>query len=422
MLGEAGFRAQVEPDGAFAICDWGEGNSTLGIVPHLDIVSADSGWTSNPFHPVRNGDFLVGRGVSDNKGGAVMAIWAMRALRETGFVPRGRVRLCMGGNEETGMEDMKLFRERYGAPSFSLVPDAFFAVGIGQKGRAMLRLKLKDHLKDIRDIEGGNITSGSVPAQAACTLPDNQAVRHALETIDREAERLSWCETDCGIRLAAEGVSAHTAMPQGSVNALWILVRTLGTLKCIDEGDRRAMAELAELTAGYNGAGMGIDTEDEVSGALTCVAFYLGRSGEKIHVDCNIRFPVSVDEKELEAAIRSRLAGCLCWELDEFHSNSPYYLPADREEVSLLRRAYEACTGEAADLYVHPGGTYAKELGNAVIFGNEFRKSIPFPEGRGRAHQADEAVSITDLIEGTSVYCEAIWMLDRFLVEKGEKT
>ncbi|MBS6955905.1 MAG: Sapep family Mn(2+)-dependent dipeptidase [Enterocloster asparagiformis] len=418
ILREAGFSAGVEPDGAFAICDWGDGDSILGIAPHLDVVSAEGGWSAPPFEPVLQGDFLVGRGVSDDKGGAVMAIWALRALRECGFTPEGKVRLFLGGNEETGMEDIRLLEARYGLPDFSLVPDAFFAVGVGQKGRGVMRMGMKGALREIKDLEGGGKTAGAVPSRASCTLPDNEKLQEELESLCRANGRLSYRAVEDGYQLCAEGVSAHTAMPQGSVNAVWVLADALGRLAHLDCGDRAAMQELARLIEGYDGNGMGISARDERSGDLTCVAVYLGSEGGRLQADCNIRFPVSVAGDELEERVKARLGGCAFWEMEEFGWNDPYYLPPDRPEIELLRKVYRECTGSPADLYVHPGGTYAKELGNAVIFGNEFRKEIPFPEGRGRAHQADEAVSISDLLEGTYIYAEAIQSLDRHLADR----
>lgn len=48
--------------------EFGQGEETLGIVLHLDVVPAGEGWTVPPFEPQRIGDRIYGRGTTDNKG------------------------------------------------------------------------------------------------------------------------------------------------------------------------------------------------------------------------------------------------------------------------------------------------------------------------------------------------------------------
>ena len=54
----------------------------LGIIGHLDVVPAGSGWDSNPFEPeIRNGN-LYARGASDDKGPTVACYYALKILKE----------------------------------------------------------------------------------------------------------------------------------------------------------------------------------------------------------------------------------------------------------------------------------------------------------------------------------------------------
>ena len=56
----------------------GQGDKTIGIVAHLDVVPAGEGWDSDPFEVVQKGDRLYGRGVSDDKGAAVASMYAIK--------------------------------------------------------------------------------------------------------------------------------------------------------------------------------------------------------------------------------------------------------------------------------------------------------------------------------------------------------
>ncbi len=88
-----------ESGGDNIVTDLGEGDRTLLIVGHYDTV-----------HPVgsvkirREGRLLYGPGVTDMKGGDVMAIWALKALSDLGVKPDKRVTLVNNSDEETGSE------------------------------------------------------------------------------------------------------------------------------------------------------------------------------------------------------------------------------------------------------------------------------------------------------------------------------
>ena len=61
------------------------GEPALAILSHLDVVPAGSGWSSDPFTLTRDGDKLIGRGAIDDKGPAVAAVFALRAIKELGI-------------------------------------------------------------------------------------------------------------------------------------------------------------------------------------------------------------------------------------------------------------------------------------------------------------------------------------------------
>ena len=57
--------------------------SQLDILAHLDIVPAGEGWqVTKPFEPAVKDGMLYGRGTADDKGPAVAALYAMRAVKE----------------------------------------------------------------------------------------------------------------------------------------------------------------------------------------------------------------------------------------------------------------------------------------------------------------------------------------------------
>ncbi len=89
-------------DNSFCLCaSYGQGERTLYFHGHYDVVPAQS---AEQFQPRRKEHGLFGRGACDMKGGIVAMLYAILALRESGAVLNGKVRLMLVPDEETGGE------------------------------------------------------------------------------------------------------------------------------------------------------------------------------------------------------------------------------------------------------------------------------------------------------------------------------
>lgn len=96
----------------------GSGGRSLAFNSHVDVVPAASAerWTSPPFEPVRDGDWLYGRGAGDMKAGLVASIFALDALTAAGIHLRGDVQVQSVVEEEiTGNGAATLFAEGFTA-------------------------------------------------------------------------------------------------------------------------------------------------------------------------------------------------------------------------------------------------------------------------------------------------------------------
>lgn len=80
----------------------GSGGRSLAFNSHVDVVPAGSPhrWTSPPFEPVRDGDWLYGRGAGDMKAGLVASIFALDAIAGAGLSLRGDVQVQSVVEEE----------------------------------------------------------------------------------------------------------------------------------------------------------------------------------------------------------------------------------------------------------------------------------------------------------------------------------
>lgn len=112
----------------------GESDTEIGFFGHADVVPAGNGWTCcQPFEPVVKDGILIGRGVSDNKGSFMTALYALRYLKEQGYKPKHSFRFYFGCDEEKGMSDLQYYTEHYKEPAFSIVPDVMFPVCNGER-------------------------------------------------------------------------------------------------------------------------------------------------------------------------------------------------------------------------------------------------------------------------------------------------
>ncbi len=75
----------------------------LLVLAHLDVVGAEGQpWTSDPHQVTEKDGFLVGRGVSDDLGMAVMGVETLVLLQRSGTKLRRDVILALTGDEESG--------------------------------------------------------------------------------------------------------------------------------------------------------------------------------------------------------------------------------------------------------------------------------------------------------------------------------
>jgi len=77
------------------VAPWGgiRGGRSLILNGHIDVVPAEENdqWARDPFRPVREGDWIYGRGAADMKCGLAAIVGAVRGLRALGLEPDGRV-------------------------------------------------------------------------------------------------------------------------------------------------------------------------------------------------------------------------------------------------------------------------------------------------------------------------------------------
>lgn len=82
-----GFSTYLDPEGYYGYAEIGQGDELLAVLCHLDVVPAGDldKWESPPFEAIIKDQQLVGRGVQDDKGPSMMALFALKALLDAGL-------------------------------------------------------------------------------------------------------------------------------------------------------------------------------------------------------------------------------------------------------------------------------------------------------------------------------------------------
>ena len=130
--------------GHMAYVDYGYGEEMVGILTHIDVVPKGDGWTLPAFDGVEKDGKIYGRGAIDNKGPAIAALYAIRALSDNCIQLDKKVRLMFGTDEESGWGDIKFYKEHEPLPDIAFSPDGDYPVINAEKG--LLHIELTPQL------------------------------------------------------------------------------------------------------------------------------------------------------------------------------------------------------------------------------------------------------------------------------------
>ena len=403
---EMGFEAS-DNGGWYGDAWLGSREKAVGIIGHLDVVPEGEGWRLPPYSATREGDFLIGRGVGDNKSACVMGLYTMRLLRDLGLPLKKGVRVLMGCSEETGMADMKHMVETGPVPPVSLVPDSAFSVNYAQKGTLRGEMSIETG-KTLVLFEGGEVRNMVPPrARAVLALPA-ELVRAALD------ESFAVEEAPEGCVVSAQGAAAHAASPERGVSAILLLASALTDADILDEKSHKAMRAVGAMCSDYYGGNAGIACEDPESGKTTMVCGVARTANGRVSLSLDCRLSIAADLPANEASFTA-YAESLGMRVDELESGKPFYMPKDDPRVAVLREACRVMADYDDEPYTMGGGTYSRVVPNAITFGLAFPgrgERMEVAPGHGGAHQPDEYIYLPSLVDALQVYACAVLALN----------
>jgi len=408
MFEENGIEVKLFED-MIVTASYGPKPAEIGILAHLDIVEAGEGWDTDPLKLALKDGKLYGRGVIDNKGPAIAAMYALYCVKELfGDLKKG-VEVILGSSEETGFEDIAEYLKKNTTPPNVFTPDAEFPVVNREKGRFTpafgARWEKDTTLPRIISITGGK-TSNIVPNRAEAviegiSLSDAQA--YCKEFSQKTGVKIEALSTENTLTIKAEGKASHSSRPKLGNNAQTALLEMLAAMPFAEStgfGHVKALNRLFPHND-YHGAAFGLDFCDDYFGKTTLNFGVLRYDEYEFSGNFDSRTAKPADDVDLLEKTKETLAKegmtVTYHELKKSHLT-----PEETPFIQTLMSVYEDYTGKKGECICMGGLTYAHDIPGGVAFG------AAMPGDDNRAHGANEYIELDRLLMCAKMFTKII--------------
>ncbi len=402
-------------DNIVGFVEYGEGEDYIAVLGHLDTVPEGDNWTFSPFSAQLHEGRLYGRGVLDDKGPILAALYSLKAIRDSRVPLRKRIRVIFGTDEETGDMDIAHYLQREKPPISGFTPDADFPVVFAEKGilqvdltRAIPGQATENNCGDLLISLSGGEAVNMVPGHATAeirTRNPGKLVRKCKEFKQATGFSITAEQSNDRVIIRSDGISAHASKPHLGKNAIMQLVAFLSILRfCPAESCNTGKFLQETIGMDTTGVGFGLDLADEPSGHLTLNAGLLTCSPGGYVLSLDIRYPVTETMENVMQHIRTTVKDHGILPTVRKHQ-PPLYYPPGSDIIRILSTIFHEVTGDSGEPVAIGGGTYARRLPNIVAFGPYFPGKVY------NIHAADESIGCDELLVIAKIYARAMYIL-----------
>jgi len=400
---ELGFRS-VNVDNYAGHVEYGEGGKLYAVLGHLDVVPEGDieRWTSNPFELVIRDGKMYGRGVSDDKGPSIGALFALKIASELVDKPKNRVRVIFGTNEENGSQCLKYYFTKEPYPDAAVTPDGDFPAVFAEKGIVTYSISKKvskQYTTKLVELRAG--TAANVVPEECVAVIETDKVKEIAYLVSNYTGTCRYEYEVAGDRITIKslGKSAHGAHPEAGINAAAGMLELLSRIDFGPENETiRTLYE--RLGKDYYGIGLGISGQDDVSKKLTCNLGILKLENDTITAIINIRHPIFFNVDMITLQIKEAMKG---FEVERTSYSKPLYVSKDSDFMRLLLKIYREETQDISEPISIGGGTYARSVPYGVAYG------AVFPGEDTHMHQPDECWSLESFKKYIRIYTKLIY-------------
>lgn len=384
-----GYKVYQDPEGYYGYAEIGQGSTLIGVLGHLDVVPPGDlhNWETDPFKITYRDGRAYGRGTQDDKGPALTAAYAMKALLETGFKPNYRLRFIFGTDEETLWRGLNQYLLKEEKPTFGFVPDSSFPLIYAEKG--VLQCTLTAQNASGLVFSGGDAFN-AVPS--LMTAKKSEALCTALHKLNYEYR-------DKGNTIAIIGKSMHAMNAELGINAI---TRYLEALELSGEHTKAGKFVVENLVGHKFAEPIFGKVADEASGELKCNLGKISLTAQEETLSIDIRVPVTYSKEKVVECLTAKAAE-YGFTYHEHNWLKPVYLPLDSKLIKTLMAAYQEATGDTESKPMSCGGaTYARAMDSFVAFG------AILPGAVETEHQPNEYMELEDFKTAMKIYLHAL--------------
>lgn len=385
-------KTYLDPEGYYGYADYGEGQESLAILCHLDVVPPGNLdlWESNPFEAVEKNEAIYGRGSQDDKGPAMAALYAFKAVIDSGVQLKKRVRFIFGTDEETLWRCLDRYNELEEPSSMGFAPDAEFPLTYAEKG--LLQVKLHGPGDSQLTMNCGKSLN---------IVPDEASYKgYLIDKLENELKSLEYDYQLSNQQITVKGKAVHSKDAPDGINAITRLVTALSP-----HTENKTIAFIAnKLKDDPTGQSIFGKIEDDISGPLTVNLATLNIDNNESTIGLDLRIPVTSNKEALVKQLTKSLAE---YQLDyeEYDYLASLYVPKDSLLVTTLLDVYREKTGDKSEPLTSGGATFARTMKNCVAFG------AVFPDSEVTFHMPNEKMTLRDIYSSMEIYAEAIYRL-----------
>lgn len=391
-----GFTAKAVCDHQVGVIEIGEGDETVGILSHVDVVPAGdlSNWEHDPFQLVMENGRLYGRGTMDDKGAIIACLYAMKAVVDSGKPLHKKIQMILGTQEEVEWVDMDRYVKEYPLPDYGFTPDGEFPLCNIEKGG--IDIPMVFPLKEVIKGDGWYLTK--IDAGTATNAVPGECIAELTRFTD-----LKPVETKT---ITATGKAVHSCQPEKGDNAIFRLAEMLKTVELEDNHLLNLLQMIDEKFSSIYGKEIGLYSETEWyqgefvhRNVFSPTMFKVERDQVLVHL--NVRFAYGTDSNEIINVIEKIITP---WggALGKVNSLPAVYVSKDRPFMEAFGKAYEEGCGRKHEFVLAYGGSYAKAMPNIVSWGPIF------PGEEDTCHEDNEYITIESLMDNGKIFAIAL--------------
>lgn len=410
----------------------GSGDEVVGIHAHADVVPVTpenwvlkDGTKLDPFKVTLIGDRMYGRGTEDDKNGIVVAMYAMKVIKEEKLPLARNFKLLVDTTEETTGDAIPYYFEHNPTPNYNLALDGGYPVVIAEKGYGTVMAKFAVRKGEGKGAEiismTGGMATNQIPSASVATLVTDKPAELAASLQKAGADYAKRNSGNGGnfevnakvdgknVKLTVTGVSAHSSEPESGVNPVARMLDFIHSLDGKVALKHNHITDAARYAADnwgldYLGGKLGVGFSDAFMGPLTTSLTFVGLDDKTFKLAVNLRVPKGESPEALKAKIAEKIGA---WSKKthvaatfDYSIAEPMYRNPEGEWVKALLAVSTENLGMEHKFGSSAGATSVHELPNGVQFG------LARPEVKYTGHTDNEFKTVDQFLLDLQIVTE----------------